>query len=67
MRQKKIIGILFTVILVGASARAAPAQESSKKLLVAYGGLISAAELADSSFIDRLEKSGYVQEAMKRK
>ena len=29
-------------------------------------GKLKAAELIDSSFIDRLEKSGYVQEAMKR-
>jgi hypothetical protein len=29
-------------------------------------GKLKAAELVDSSFIDRLEKSGYVQEAMKR-
>lgn len=27
---------------------------------------LKAADLVDSSFIDRLEKSGYVQEAMKR-
>jgi hypothetical protein len=27
---------------------------------------LKAAELVDSSFIDRLEKSGYVQEAMKK-
>jgi hypothetical protein len=29
-------------------------------------GKLKAAELIDSSFIDRLEKSGYVQDAMKR-
>jgi len=41
MLQKNIIGILLAIILVGVVARAARAQESSRKLLVAYAGLIS--------------------------
>jgi NitT/TauT family transport system substrate-binding protein len=41
MLQKKMIGILLTVILFGAVAHPARSQESSRKLLVAYAGLIS--------------------------
>jgi len=41
MLQKKMIGILLAVILFGAVAHPARTQESSRKLLVAYAGLIS--------------------------
>ncbi len=41
MLHKKMIGILLAVILFGAVAHPARSQESSRKLLVAYAGLIS--------------------------
>ena len=41
MRQKKIIGTLLAVALVGVVALPATAQDGSRKLLVAYAGLIS--------------------------
>jgi NitT/TauT family transport system substrate-binding protein len=41
MRQKKIVGILLAAISVGIVARSAIAQDGSRKLLVAYAGLIS--------------------------
>ena len=41
MRQKKLFGTLLAVIFVGAVADPARTQDSSRKLLVAYAGLIS--------------------------
>src|ERR1041384_4101742 len=41
MRQKKLVGVLLAVVVVGAVAPSARAQESPRKLLVAYAGLIS--------------------------
>ena len=41
MRQKIIGGVLLAVVFMTAAARPAGAQEGSKKLLVAYAGLIS--------------------------
>jgi NitT/TauT family transport system substrate-binding protein len=41
MRQKIIGGVLLAVAFMAAAARPAGAQEGSKKLLVAYAGLIS--------------------------
>jgi NitT/TauT family transport system substrate-binding protein len=41
MRQKIIGGVLLAVVFITAAARPAGAQEGSKKLLVAYAGLIS--------------------------
>lgn len=41
MLQKKMIGVLLAVILFWAIADSARAQDSSRKLLVAYAGLIS--------------------------
>jgi len=41
MRQKKMAGIFLAAIFVGAIIRPAMAQEGSRKLLVAYAGLIS--------------------------
>ena len=41
MQQKIIVGVLLAVAFMAAAARPAGAQEGSKKLLVAYAGLIS--------------------------
>ena len=41
MRQKKLVGVLLAVVVAGAAVPSARAQESSRKLLVAYAGLIS--------------------------
>lgn len=41
MQQKKVLGIFLAVIFVGAVADRARTQDSSRKLLVAYAGLIS--------------------------
>lgn len=41
MQQKKVFGVFLAVMFVGAVADPARAQDSSRKLLVAYAGLIS--------------------------
>ncbi len=41
MRQEKIVGILLAVSFIGIAGRGALAQDASRKVLVAYAGLIS--------------------------
>src|ERR1700754_732073 len=41
MRQEKIVGILLAVAFIGTAGRGALAQDASRKVLVAYAGLIS--------------------------
>ena len=41
MRQEKIVGILLAVSFIGIAGRSALAQDASRKVLVAYAGLIS--------------------------
>src|SRR5258705_1416682 len=41
MRQEKIVGILLVVAFIGTAGRGAWAQDASRKVLVAYAGLIS--------------------------
>jgi NitT/TauT family transport system substrate-binding protein len=41
MRQEKVVGILLAVSFIGIAGRGALAQDASRKVLVAYAGLIS--------------------------
>ena len=41
MRQEKMVGILLAVSFIGIAGRGALAQDASRKVLVAYAGLIS--------------------------